>query len=159
MNLSPHSALVHYYLRKIKYFSAFLDYRIGYLVTDASPSINVFAQNPFLALSTKIVNVYSEAIRQNMEYLSISSARIIQEQTIKAWTNAAQSCSAALAENAMFSQQQAVERLVDANRKVFEILAGDLSAFRMQPVTGFSNWLPAIPASLPSAKVKSGRVK
>lgn len=128
-------------------------------MTNASPSTNVFAQNPFLALSTKIVNVYSEAIRQNMEYLSVSSARIIQEQTIKAWTNAAQSCSKALAENAMSSQQQAIERIADANRKAFGILAWDLSPFKMQPMAGFANWLPAIPDAPPSAKAKSRRVK
>lgn len=128
-------------------------------MTNASPSPNVFSQNPFFALTTKIVNVYGEAIRQNMEYLSVSSARIIQEQSIKAWTNATQSCSKALAENAMSSQQQAIARIVDANRKAFGILASDLSPFKMQPMTEFTNWLPAIPDTHPSATVKSRRVK
>ncbi|HJV73847.1 MAG TPA: hypothetical protein VJ654_06480 [Noviherbaspirillum sp.] len=123
-------------------------------MTNASPSPNVFSQNPFFALTTKIANVYGEAIRQNMEYLSVSSARIIQEQTIKAWTNATQSCSEALAENAMSSQQQAIERIVDAHRKAFGILASDLSPFKMQPLTGFANWLPAIPDSHPAAKAR-----
>lgn len=126
-------------------------------MTNAARSTNVFEQNPFLSLSTKILTIYSEAIRQNMEYLSVSSARIIQEQAIKAWTNAAQSCSKALAANAMSSQQQSMERIADANRKAFGALALDLSPFKMQP--GFANWLPAVPDALPSSKVKSRRVK
>lgn len=127
-------------------------------MTTTSPTTNVLAQNPFLTLSTKIVNVYSEAIRQNMEYLSVSSARIIQEQTIKAWTNAAQSCSQALTKNAMSSQPQAMERIADANRKAFGMLAWDFSPFKMQPMTGLADWFTAIPDS-PSSKSKSKRVK
>lgn len=114
-------------------------------MTDASPATNVFVQNPFLALSTKIVGVYSEAIRQNMEYLSVSSARIIQEQAIKAWTDAVQSCSKALAENAMSSQQQAMERIADANRTAFEMLASGFSPFKMPPMAGLAEWFPAMP--------------
>jgi chaperonin GroEL (HSP60 family) len=102
-------------------------------------STNVFAQNPFFALSTKIADIYSDAIRQNMEKLTVSSAKIIQQQTIQAWTNAAQSCSKALAENAMSSQQQAIERITDANRKAFGIFGWDLSSFKLQPMTGFAN--------------------
>ncbi|WP_157691576.1 hypothetical protein [Noviherbaspirillum autotrophicum] len=126
---------------------------------NASPATNPFSQNPFLALSTKIANVYGEAIRQNMEYLSVSSARIIQEQTIKAWTNAAQSCGKALTENAMSSQQQALERIADANRKAFGILASDLSPFKMQPMPQLANWLPALPDTPSSVKAKSRRAK
>lgn len=122
-------------------------------------SANVFSQNPYFALSNKILNVYSEAIRQNMEYLSVSSARIIQEQAIKTWTNAAQSCSKALAENAMSSQQKAIERIADANRKAFGMLAWDFSPFKMQPMAGFANWLPAIPGAPSFSKPKSKRVR
>jgi hypothetical protein len=47
-------------------------------VTHASTSnTNAFAQNPFFALSTKMLNIYSDAIRQNMENLTVSSAKII----------------------------------------------------------------------------------
>jgi hypothetical protein len=127
-------------------------------VTTASPTTNVLAQNPFLTLSTKIANVYSEAIRQNMESLSVSSAKIIQEQTIKAWTNAAQSCSQALTENAMHSQQKAIERIVEANRKAFGILTWDFSPFKMQPIAGLSALFPAMPDAL-SSKSTSRRVK
>ncbi len=127
-------------------------------MTTASPTTNVFSQNPFLALSTKIVNVYSEAIRQNLENLTVSSANIIQQQTIQAWTNAAQSCSQALTKNAISSQQQAIERITDANRKAFGMLALDLSPFKMQPMTGLADWFTSIPDS-PSAKSKSKRVK
>lgn len=129
-------------------------------MTTASPSTNVFAaQNPFLAVSTKIANVYSEAIRQNMEYLTVSSARIIQEQTMKAWTNAAQSCSKALADNVMSSQQKAIQRMADANQKAFGILAWDMSPFKMQPMNALASWFPAVPDMFPSPKSKARRVK
>lgn len=110
-------------------------------------------------MSTKILNIYSEAIRQNIEYLSVSSARIIQEQTVKAWTDVAQSCSKALAANAVSSQQQAMERIADANRKAFGALASDFSPFKMQPTPGFANWLPDMPGAPSSSKAKSKRVK
>ncbi|WP_136414575.1 hypothetical protein [Herbaspirillum sp. ST 5-3] len=127
-------------------------------MTTASPTTNVLAQNPFFAMSTKIINVYSEAIRQNMKSLSVSSAKIIQEQTIKAWTNAAQSCSEALAQNAMQSQQKAIERIVEANQKAFGVLSWDFSPFKMQPIAGLSALFPAMPDALP-AKSTSRRVK
>ena len=128
-------------------------------MTTASPTTNVFAQHPFFAVSTRIANVYSEAIRQNMEYLTVSSARIIQEQTIKAWANAAQSCSKALAENVMSSQQKALERMADANQKAFGILAGDLGPFKMQPMNAFTPWFPAITDMAASSKPASRRAK
>ena len=128
-------------------------------MTTASPSTTVFAQNPFLAVSTKIANVYSEAIRQNMQYLTVSSARIIQEQTVKAWTNAAQSCTKALAENVMSSQQKALERMTDANQKAFGILAWDLSPFKMQPMNAFTSWFPAMTDMTASSKPTSRRAR
>jgi len=124
------------------------------LVTTASSfsNTNAFTQNPFFALSTKIANVYSDAIRQNMENLTVSAARIIQQQTIQAWTNAAQSCGKALAENAMSSQQQAIERITDANRKAFGIFGWELSPFKMQPMAGFANWLPTTTKTVSKSK-------
>jgi hypothetical protein len=58
------------------------------LVTYApsSSNTNALSQNPFFALSTKIAKVYGDALRQNMEHLTVSSAKIIQQQTIQAWT-------------------------------------------------------------------------
>jgi hypothetical protein len=105
---------------------------------------NVLPQHPFFNLATNIFNVYSDAVRQNVEELTVSSAKIIQEQTIRAWTNAAQSCSKALAKNAMFSQQQSIERIIEANKKAFGIFAVDLSPFKMQPMAGVANWLPTM---------------
>jgi hypothetical protein len=133
------------------------------LVTTASSfsNTNAFAQNPFFTLSTKIVTLYSDAIRQNMENLTVSSAKIIQQQTIQAWTNVAQSCSKALAQNALSSQRQAIERITETNRKTFGILGWDLNPFKMQPMTGFANWFPAAPNSVSQSKSvsKTKRVK
>lgn len=137
----------------------FIPYRTGTLVNNATPAANLFAQNPFFALSTKIVNVYSEAIRQNMDYLNASSARIIQEQAIKAWTNAAQSCNEALAANAVASQQKAMERIAAANQKAFGMMALNFNPFKMQPMMGFGNWFPVLPVALPSSTSASRRVK
>jgi hypothetical protein len=136
-----------------------IDYRTGPLVTTASPSTKVFAQNPFLAVSTSIANVYSEAIRQNMEYLTVSSARIIQEQTIKAWADAAQSCGKALAANMMSGQQKALERMADANQKAFGILAWDLSPFKMQAMNPFTSWFPTMTDMAAASKPASRRAR
>jgi hypothetical protein len=113
-------------------------------VTKASSftDTNVVLQNPFLALSTRILNVYSDAFRQNMENLTASSARIIQEETMRAWNDAVQSCTKALAKNAMSSQQRAMERINEANQKAFGILVTDFSPFKMQPMAGVANWMP-----------------
>ncbi|OWW19941.1 hypothetical protein AYR66_10940 [Noviherbaspirillum denitrificans] len=94
-----------------------------------------------------------------MEYLTVSSARIIQEQTIKAWVEAAQACSQALAENAMSSQQKALERIADANQKAFGILAGGPSSVQLQPMNPFASWFPAMPNKAAPAKSTSGRAK
>jgi hypothetical protein len=128
---------------QIRKFSILFITVLDSLVTNASSATdtNVLAQNPVFTFATKILNVYSGAIRQNMEDLTVSSAKIIQEQTIQAWTNAAQSCSKALAENAMSNQRQAIERIIEANQKAFGILAVDLSPFKMQPMARVADWL------------------
>jgi hypothetical protein len=108
---------------------------------------NIFTQNPFFALSIKILNIYSDALRQNMESLTTSSAKIIQEHTIQAWANAAQSCSKALAENAASSQQQAMARIAKANQAAFETVARDISPFNMQPMAEFAPWFSAAPGN------------
>lgn len=110
--------------------------------TLSNTDTHVLAQNPFFTLATEIVHVYSDAVRQNMEDLTVSSAKILQEQTMQAWTNAAQSCSKALAENAMSNQQRAIERITEANQHVFRILAEGLSPLKMQPIAGLANWMP-----------------
>jgi len=86
-----------------------------------------------------------------MEDLTVSSAKIIQEGTILPWTNAAQSCSKALTENAMSNQQQAMERITEENRKAFGILAWDLSPFKMQPIAVVADWLPSMTSATSKA--------
>lgn len=153
------SLLVQEYIPANSIPAVSIYYRTGPLVTTVSPSTNLLAQNPFLVVSTKIANVYGEAIRQNMEYLTVSSARIIQEQTIKAWADAAQSCSKALAANVMSSQQKALERMADANQKAFGILAWDMSPFKMQPMNAFTSWFPAMTNTAAPSKSTSRRAR
>jgi hypothetical protein len=81
-----------------------------------------FSKNPAFNLSSQIANIYFDAMRQNVEQMTISTVKIMQEQAIVAWTRAVQSCAQALAENAAMVQEQALERWMRANQKVFELL-------------------------------------
>lgn len=112
---------------------------------------NALAQNPFFAMSSKILALYTDAMQQNMQHLTESSAKIIQEQTTKAWTEAAQSCSKALAANAMSSQQQAIQRMTEANQKAFGMMGWGMNPFDMQPMTRFVESVMPLNA-LPKAK-------
>lgn len=115
--------------------------------TSSITDSDVLAQNWYLKLTTKIINVYRDAIRQNMKDLTVSSAKIIQEQTIQAWASAAQSCSKDLAENTMANQRHAIERITEANQKAFGILAADLNPFKMQPMARAPNRFPSMPGA------------
>jgi hypothetical protein len=52
----------------------------------------------------------------------LSSARIIQEHTLRAFVSASQACADALAKNAMSVQQQSMGRLLDANGKAMGVM-------------------------------------
>jgi hypothetical protein len=93
---------------------------------------NVLAQNPFFSLSTKVANIYGDAIRKNLEELTVSSTKIVQEQAIQAWTNAAQSCTKALVQNAMSHHQQALDRIAKANQRVFEVFTTNFTSLNFQ---------------------------
>jgi len=81
-------------------------------------------------LPSKIANVYADAIRQNIEQMTASSTKIMQEQAIQAWTRAAHACAEALVQNAVSSQEQALDCITSANRKALEILATDFTPFK-----------------------------
>ncbi|WP_020653947.1 hypothetical protein [Massilia niastensis] len=77
---------------------------------------------PYQDAFSKITKVYADSIRANTEQLWLSSTQIVQEETIKAFVSASQSCMEALAKNAESVTQQSFGRLVDANQKAFEIM-------------------------------------
>ena len=70
----------------------------------------------------RIANVYADSTRFSMEQLWLSSSKIIMQETMKAFIAASQSCTQALAANAMNVQQQSFSRLLGANQKAAEIM-------------------------------------
>lgn len=90
---------------------------------NASPNLAFPAMSaPFLDLWSRIAGVYGEAMRANTQQLVLSSAAVIQEQMLRAFITASQSCADALAKNAMSVQQQSMERFADANGKAVGIM-------------------------------------
>jgi hypothetical protein len=87
-----------------------------------APSVELKADTPYQQVLSKIANVYADSMRANTEQLWMSSARIIQEHTMRAFMQAAQSCMEALAKNAAAVQQQSLERMAAANQKAVEIM-------------------------------------
>ena len=84
----------------------------------AFPTVSV----PFLKLWSNVAGVYGEAMRANTQQLLLSSMVVIQEQMLRAYITASQSCADALAKNAMAVQRQSMERLAEANGKVVGML-------------------------------------
>ena len=82
---------------------------------------------PYQDAWTRIANVYADSARVNMEQLWVSSAKIIVEETTKAFMAASQSCMEALSRNAVTVQQQSFNRLLGANQKAFEIMGQSLT--------------------------------
>lgn len=66
--------------------------------------------------------LYKDALDASAQDMVVSSARIVQEHSLRAWVAASQACSQALAQNAAAVQQQSFDRFLDANRKAAEIM-------------------------------------
>lgn len=99
-----------------------------------APPLELGANNPYLAMLSKIGNVYTETTQVDADQLWTSSARIIQEHTTRAFISTSQECMAALAQNAAALQQQSVARIGAANQRAFEIMTG---AFTSAMTAGF----------------------
>ena len=69
-----------------------------------------------------IAGVYRDAVEKHTQQLVLSSARIIQEHTVRAYIAAANACADALAKNAVEVQQQSLARYTEANQKAFELM-------------------------------------
>jgi hypothetical protein len=72
---------------------------------------NVFEMWP------RVTGLYRDAMEASAQQLLLSSSRIIQEQTLRAFVAASQACAEALAKNAVVVHQQSLARLADANQK------------------------------------------
>jgi hypothetical protein len=88
----------------------------------ATPAFTPGINNPFLEPWSKLVTLYKEAMEESAQQLMVSSARIIQEHTMRALMAAAQSCAEELAQNAAKVQQQSMLRFASANQKAFEVM-------------------------------------
>jgi hypothetical protein len=71
---------------------------------------------------SRIGIVYKDALDASAYDLVVSSARIVQEHTLRAMVAASQSCAQALAQNAAKVQQQSLDRMISANQKAAEIV-------------------------------------
>lgn len=69
-----------------------------------------------------IARLYQDAAESSGRHFMLSSASIIQEHTMRAFTEAARACAQALAKNAISVQQQSVGRFMDANLKAGEMM-------------------------------------
>jgi hypothetical protein len=101
-----------------------------------APTVELKADTPYQQMMSRVASVYADSMRANTEQLWMSSIRIIQEHTMRAFMQAAQSCIEALAKNAAAVQQQSVERMTSANQKAFEIMSqsfNDAMATGMKP--------------------------
>lgn len=93
------------------------------LTMNASPSAAYPSMSaPFLKVWTGVAGIYGEAMTANTQQLLQSSAGIIQEQMLRAFINASQSCADALAKNAISVQRQSMERFADANGKAVNMM-------------------------------------
>jgi hypothetical protein len=88
-----------------------------------APTVELKADSPYQEMMSRVASVYADSMRANTEQLWMSSIRIIQEHTMRAFMQAAQSCMEALSKNAAAVQQQSVERMTAANQKAFEIMS------------------------------------
>jgi hydrogenase maturation factor HypF (carbamoyltransferase family) len=77
---------------------------------------------PFIDTWSNVANLYRDTARANTQQLMLSSARIIQEHTLRAFMDASQACADALAKNAMSVQQQSMGRFLDANQKAMGVM-------------------------------------
>lgn len=77
---------------------------------------------PLLGLWSDIAGLYRGAVQANTEQLVLSSVGIIQEQMLRAFITASQSCADALAKNALSVQQKSMERFAEANGKAVGLM-------------------------------------
>lgn len=87
------------------------------LTVTPSPALFGDTAPPLFDTWSRVAGLYRDATQASTQQMMLSSARIIQEHTLRAFISAAQACADALAKNAMAVQQQALERYIDANGK------------------------------------------
>ena len=94
------------------------------LTTNASPNVAfpTVTPAPIIDAWTNVAGLYRDAAQASTQQLLLSSSRIIQEHTLRAFVAASQACADALTKNAMSVQQQSMGRLLDANQKALGVM-------------------------------------
>lgn len=94
------------------------------LTMNASPNTAVPSVTPvpFLETWSKVAGLYRDATQASTQQLMLSSSRIVQEHTLRAFVSASQACADALTKNALSVQQQSMGRLLDANQKAMGMM-------------------------------------
>ena len=69
-----------------------------------------------------VASLYRDAMQASVQQLVLSSASIIQEQTMRAFMAASNACAEALARNAMAVQQQSMVRFADAHQQALGLM-------------------------------------
>lgn len=82
---------------------------------------------PIVKTWSDIAGLYRDAMGASTQQLILSSTRIVQEQTLRAFISASQACNDALAKNALSVQQDSMARLLDANAKASGMLGQALT--------------------------------
>jgi len=77
---------------------------------------------PFFGMWSDVTGLYREVVKANTEQLLFTSAKVVQEQMLRAFISTAQSCTDALAKNALSVQQQSMERFAEANGKAVGLM-------------------------------------
>ena len=90
------------------------------------PSFPNNTSSSFADSWSRIGDVYKNYAQQVGSELWLSSARIIQEHTTRAWLETSQSCMQALAQNAAEVQQRAFAQLAEANTKAGGIMSEEI---------------------------------
>lgn len=95
------------------------------LTMNASPNaaFPTVTPAPFFDTWSNVAGLYRNVMQESSQQLLTSSARIVQEHTMRAFISAAQACSDALAKNALSVQQQSMGRLLDANQKAMGVMS------------------------------------
>lgn len=90
------------------------------------------APAPFLDAWSNVAGLYRDAANASTQQLLLSSSRIIQEHTLRAFIAASQACADALMKNAVAVQQQSMERMFDVNQKAMGVMGQALTKTWME---------------------------
>ena len=94
------------------------------LTTNAFPNaaFPTVTPAPIIDAWTNVAGLYRDAAQASTQQLLLSSSRIIQEHTLRAFVAASQACADALTKNALSVQQQSMGRLLDVNQKALGVM-------------------------------------